>query len=560
MICQRCKKKSRNVLFCEFCGERRYKAKLRIVDRLGEDHALYLFPRDYLIGRDTSADILLNDSSVSRRHAKLHYDNGRFILKDLNSKNGVLVGLQKCQEHVLKNYDYFQIGPYVLHFYYPDANFPEERIHTHTGEFIQQTLLKISRDIQNKNMLDDVLNTIMDAVMSVTNAREGILILPETTDDLGLKITRNLKTMGTMEQIHPGAQAILTQVQKEGRNLLIDDKGNKIYFDELEKLPGQFIRLIGLPLISRKVMVGRRTVSKVMGAMLLRLNEDSGPFPEKAGMLLESLRNQAIVAIENSYLYGEALAKRKIDNELEIARSIQSRLLPREITPLPMTDLAAISQPCHYVGGDYYDVIPIQQPRVALTIADISGKGIGAALMMSSLQGSLRAQINYECKPEQIVNHLNQLIRESSLESLYATFFFAVYNYENGTLSYVNAGHNPPMLFRRNGDVDLLKSSATALGILENNRGKEEDIQLAPGDILVCYTDGLTEAMDTKMQQFGIEPIKNIICEKMRQQPELSANALLHDIMTAVKQHTGSNPLHDDLTILILKRKLPAGS
>ncbi|RMD96221.1 MAG: FHA domain-containing protein, partial [Calditrichaeota bacterium] len=555
MVCERCGKRSHNVLYCEYCGERRYKAKLRIVDRLGHDQALYLFPQKYVIGRESTCDILLEDDSVSRKHANLFYQNGSFYIEDLHSKNGVFVNGEKCEKCTLENYDYIQIGRITLHFYFPDGDFPEEKIHLRTSEFIQETLLKISREIQNKNMLDDVLNTIVDGVMSVTNASEGLLYLPDTTDGWDIKISRNLQVLGKPGVVHEKILHLIREINERGQHVVIDEKGKRVRINHIEKIAEKPIRFLAIALKSRKLLSRKRSGNEVLGVLILRMGASAQILDSHNAMILESLANQAVVAIENSYLYNEALAKRKIDNELELAQAIQSRLLPREIIQVPHTDLAAFSRACNYVGGDYYDILPIQDQALALAIADISGKGIGAALVMSSLQGSLRAQINYESRPEHIVAHINQLVRESSLESLFATFFFCIYDIQSGQLRYVNAGHNPPVVFRSTGSEEQLKSSATVLGILEENSGQEKSITLEEGDVVIFYTDGLTEAMDKNMQQLGLKAVSDTVRAFLQAHPEAPAKQILKAILDKVERHVAGQPQHDDLTLLVLKRQ-----
>ncbi|MDQ7064461.1 MAG: SpoIIE family protein phosphatase [candidate division KSB1 bacterium] len=555
MTCERCGKQSPNVLYCDSCGERRFKAKLRIVDQHGTDQGLYLFPQDYIIGRDPKSDILITDAAVSRRHARIGYEKGRFFIEDLGSKNGLLVNGQKQTRVWLDNFDFIQIGPATLHFYFPDSDFPEEKVHAQTGIFLQETLLKISREMQNKNLLDDILNIIADAVTSITGARELAIFLPDRKKGWVQKVTRKLRNPEPGETNFDKTQKILEYVSQKRSHFLIDASGKRFAFTALSKIIGQDYQGLALVLRSSKLKPAVNQAEQPLGVLLIRMPARNYPMDTRTALLLESLLNQATVVLENKLLYREAIEKRRIDHELELARSIQNGLLPREVVEVAHTDLAAYSMPCHYVGGDYYDLLPLPDSRLAIAVADISGKGIGAALLMSSLQGSLRAQIQYEQQPVAMVQHLNRFICSTNPGSLFATLFYALYHYNDGRLDYANAGHNPPVLLRPDGSQQLLKSSTTALGILEEAQPEERSVQLHPGDVLLLYTDGLTEAMDREMRPLGIQPMVEAARSAMQQYPDIAATEIQKAVLQRVRQHVGEQPAHDDLTLIVLKRR-----
>ena len=205
-------------------------------------------------------------------------------------------------------------------------------------------------------------------------------------------------------------------------------------------------------------------------------------------------------------------------------------------------------------GGGYYDVLKVRDEGIGIVISDVIGKGIGAALLMSSLQGSLRAQISYESRPENIVNNINTLFRESATEKIFATFFFCLYDHNSGDLTYQNAGHNHPIVLRKSGGEDLLKSSSPPLGVVEKCPGTERTIRLAPGEIVVFYTDGLVEAMNEKMKPLGFEPVRQYVRDFITSHKDASAQDILDAILKRVEKHVEKQPQHDDLTILILKR------
>ncbi len=554
MKCVRCNTtSSAGALYCEHCGERFFKAKIRLVDRMGNDTTHYVFTHDYVIGRDEECDIVLSDPAVSRRHAAITYEDGVFHIENLKSKNGTLVNSKEISKVALNNYDCIQIGAARLYFYFSEGDFPEDRIHTHTGEFIQETLMKISREIQSKNMLDEVLTAILDGVVALTNARDAMLWMPDESGEWQPRMTRNIRLFGDSGDLQTRVRTLVEQMASNGKHYVYHKSGRQEFIQNMNVVSGLPCRMLALSMRSRKIVDTQERSQKVLGVIVLRIANQVMVFDSRKISLLESLTTQAVVAIENALLYSEALAKRKIDNELELAQQIQNRLLPREIVSVPRTDIAAFSRAHSYVGGDYYDLLHVRDEALAIAIADISGKGIGAALVMSCLQGSLRAQIGYEDKPEHIVCNINQLIRESTAENLFATFFFAVYEYETGALHYVNAGHNPPLVIRTDGTHEFLKSSAAPLGILEENRGTEATITLKDGDVVLFYTDGLTEAMDEDMNQLGMNAVKDCVMVYVSENPQAQAREILDFILRQVEKHTAGQPQHDDLTLLVMK-------
>ncbi len=520
---------------------------------MGNDTTLYVFTHDYYVGRDPASEVYLDDAAVSRKHARIYYQDDIYFIENLKSKNGVMVNGKQINHCRLKNYDIIQIGAATLHFYYSEGEFPEDQVLSRTGEFLQETLLKISREIQSKNMLDEVLNTILDGVVAMTNASDAMLWLPDDSGEWQLQLSRNLRLFGEDSSLRNEAQNLALKMASHGKHYVFHKNEKQEFIEDLDDIVGRSYRMLAVSLRSRKLMDDETGPRKVLGVIVMRVLKRGRRLDKRKVNLLQSLLSQAVVAIENTFLYSEALEKKKINSELLLAEKIQNRLLPRELVKIPKTDLAAFSRAQGYVGGDYYDVLKVDEDTLALAIADIAGKGVGAALVMSSLQGSLRAQISYEKNPEQIVANINQLIGECTAEGLFATFFFCLYEHENRMLKYVNAGHNPPLVLKKDGGFEFLKSSATALGILEENRGKERTIILNAGDVVIFYTDGVTEAMDQGMQQLGLEKIRIAAQEFIKKKTRATAQEVLNCVLQRIEEHTEGQQQHDDLTVLILK-------
>jgi sigma-B regulation protein RsbU (phosphoserine phosphatase) len=236
--------------------------------------------------------------------------------------------------------------------------------------------------------------------------------------------------------------------------------------------------------------------------------------------------------------------------ELEIARDIQQRLLPESAPEIEGIDIAAANIPAREVGGDYFDFIPIAKGIWGLAIADVSGKGMPAAMFMGLSRTIIRASATGNYSADAAIRQANDLICRDSTSGMFVTLFYAVLDSAERSLRYVNAGHNPPVLYRPDEDkVQFLKAKGIALGVRENISLEESRIDLSPGDLVVLYTDGVTDAVNDRNEEFGLERLLGII----RSGRDLSAEHLLERILREVSNFTGGQPSFDDLTLMVLK-------
>jgi phosphoserine phosphatase RsbU/P len=242
-------------------------------------------------------------------------------------------------------------------------------------------------------------------------------------------------------------------------------------------------------------------------------------------------------------------AERRLTQELEIAKQVQAKLFPQKLPQLKTLQYAGCCIQARDVGGDYYDFLSLGRERLALVIADTSGKGIGAALLMANLQANLRSQSAIALgQPQRFLRSVNQLFYENTTESAYATLFFAEYNDKTRLLRYANCGHHAPVLLRNNG-VERLDSTCTVLGLFKEWRCSIAERQLLPGDILALYTDGVTEAFNPEGEEFG----EQRLIEALQRNRERPSQALLAAIVDEVQQFSSREVQHDDITLVVAK-------
>ncbi|MDQ2839442.1 MAG: PP2C family protein-serine/threonine phosphatase, partial [Acidobacteriota bacterium] len=254
-------------------------------------------------------------------------------------------------------------------------------------------------------------------------------------------------------------------------------------------------------------------------------------------------------------LASEAAQRERMNREIEIAREVQERLFPQTVPQLPSTSLAGFCRPALGVGGDYYDFIELEDGRLGLAVGDVSGKGISAALLMASLRASLRGMTleGGSHNLARLMGNVNQLVFEASASNRYATFFFSVFDSKSRELSYVNAGHNPPVILRHSHDgapaLMYLDAGGPVVGLLRDLPYQEQSIALAAGDILIAYTDGISEAMTIEDEEWGEE--RMIAAAQAARNS--SAQEIVAEIFRAVDEFTEGAPQHDDMTLLVFK-------
>jgi len=274
-------------------------------------------------------------------------------------------------------------------------------------------------------------------------------------------------------------------------------------------------------------------------------------FSEDDLEFLKTLGNQAMTSIENARLFQETLEKQVMEEELNLARTLQKGLLPDKLPDLTGYELAAINISSRQVGGDLYDVIPVSDDVWGIAIADVSGKGAGAALLMANLQASLRALAGSSLELSAMVGRINNLIFQNTPLDKFITFFYGELNIKTGQFKYCNAGHNPPYLVKSNGNIEELMAGGLILGMMQDVSFETGQVTISSGDRIVMFTDGITEAMDEDDEEFGEEKV----CELIVKDPDFTAQELLDTIVRAVKDFSGSASQSDDITMVVLKVK-----
>src|SRR5262245_8425745 len=266
--------------------------------------------------------------------------------------------------------------------------------------------------------------------------------------------------------------------------------------------------------------------------------------------LLSLFANQAAAAIETARLHREAIEKERIARELELAATIQKQILPRDLPVVAGLEIAAKNVPTRQVGGDYFDFFPLSGGRLAFLVSDVSGKGVPAALLVSTVHAAVHLQIDEAKTVADLIGRVDRHLQRYAATRKFLTCFFGLLEPDTGTLRYVSAGHNPALLRRAGGGVEQLKATGVPLGMFPNSSWKEETITLCRGDMLCVYSDGVTEAQNAAEEEFGLDRLEGVLAG----QGALPPAALCRRIFDEVGAFAADVPQYDDQTLLIARR------
>jgi sigma-B regulation protein RsbU (phosphoserine phosphatase) len=308
--------------------------------------------------------------------------------------------------------------------------------------------------------------------------------------------------------------------------------------------------VVGLHQLGISVLIPMHLQAQTKGMIMLGQRLRGGDYTTADLQFLYSLGNLAIISIENARLFREAIEKQRLEDELKIARDIQQGLLPDVIPTIPGFDVAGINIPSYQVGGDYFDVLQHSGDDFVLAIGDVSGKGTPAALLMAGVQAVLRTIAPLHLPMPVATGRMNELICMNTHGGKFITFFWGVLETQERRLRYVNAGHNPPLLIRANGTVEQLESGGLILGIMKTVAPYQEGVvRMEKGDVLLMYTDGVSEAMNPQSVDFTEEALEREAISARH----LPAKEIIAHIRKALEIHTKGSPQSDDITMLVLK-------
>ncbi len=411
-----------------------------------------------------------------------------------------------------------------------------------------ELLLEMSQRISRTFELSEILQHLLDIVRQVVPYdAAGVFVLNESLNMPGQQAGRRIAAMATVGfDPHPSREdpmlrsgkGIIGHVIRSGRAVVAADVRSNPHY-----VAGR------APTLS-EVAVPISFGGTVIGALNLerdRLNA----YTEADAHELGFFATAAAISIEKAVLHHQVLMKQRLDHHMALARDVQASLLPKSAPRVPGYDLHGVNVPTMEIGGDYFDYLPLDDGRLGLVVADVSGKGVAAALIMATFRAALRMELQREHGIARVVEDLNQLLLDSIDPSRYVTAIYGILEPASGDFTYVNCGHNPPMLLLAGGGRTLLDRGRPALGMPVTSRYEAGQVQMAPGDILAIYTDGVVEPFAPDGDEFGEARLEALL-RRAAGQP---ASDMVQAVLQETLEYTGQSSHEDDFTLMVVKRE-----
>jgi sigma-B regulation protein RsbU (phosphoserine phosphatase) len=407
-------------------------------------------------------------------------------------------------------------------------------------------LCRVSQTFNSSLDLDEVLNRVMDEVIAAVQAERGFLMLREPDGRLVFRVARGMDHETIGDPQFQVSRSVVERVAHEGQPVLTSDAQADDRFRMRASIMSLGLRsILCVPLVLKDT---------VLGVVYVDNRLQRGLFVENDLELLTAIASSAAVAIENARLYQVAVEKGRMERELQMAHEVQTSLLPRQTPKVPGWEFAALWRPAREVAGDYYDFIPSLRGQLGLVIGDVSDKGMHSALFMAVTRSIVRASVSHAPAPVEGIANANRLICGDSVDGMFVTLFYALLGPEVGEITYVNAGHNPALLYRQSSaeqePLTELMPTGMALGILEDFTFEQRTVRLEPGDCMVLYTDGVTDAVRADGQRFDMERLRHVVLGNIL----ASATEMVTAVEDAVGEFADSAPQFDDMAIVVAKR------
>jgi sigma-B regulation protein RsbU (phosphoserine phosphatase) len=408
-------------------------------------------------------------------------------------------------------------------------------------------LYRLSQTFTSTLDLDEVLNRVMDEVIAATRAERGFVMLRETGDRLVFRVARGMDRETIDDPQFQVSRSVVDRVAREGEAMLTADAQT----DDRLSMRRSILHL-GLRAI---LCVPLKIKDRILGVVYVDNRLQSGIFGRADLELLTAIASSAAIAIENARLYQVAVEKGRLERELQMARDVQASLLPGATPRLPDWEFAACWHPARQVAGDFYDFIPCDDGRLGLVIGDVSDKGMPAALFMALTRSIVRASVGHAPSPAEGIAHANRLLCADASGGMFVTLFYADLHPGRGEVTYVNAGHNPPLLCRQEeidegGALAEWMPTGMALGVSVDFPFEQRTVRLDPGDFFLQYTDGVVDATDGRLACFGLARLRRVVLAH-RHAP---ATGIVAALERAVGEFAGSSAQFDDMAMVIARR------
>ena len=526
-------------------------ARLELIDALGRHRIVGINRDPFTIGQSHSNSLPLTSAEISREHAHIVHNGEDFLLRDHDSRAGTFVNDQPITEVALAHGDRIRIGRQTeLTFLIGDASQTDDKTTASVGDLRQlAALLDGLRALGSAKVLDHVLALVLDSAIAITDADRGFLMLLSPEGDLEFKLGRGRDRSTLPGNRFETSRKIPEQVFETGQPSLVADLLDTALGDAHQGTVALGIRNVAcVPLKLLQYVEAADDVAEDRRIGVLYLDSRvKGSLRSKSTQLaLETLAAEAAVAIENARLYRESQEKARLDQELRTAHEFQQALLPKAAPVKSYFEAAAEMVPCRSIGGDFYEYLELEDGAFGFTLGDVAGKGAPAGLLGARVQEIFAAQAAPH--PSTTVTRINDVLMRRALESRFVTLLYGVLA-PDGQLTYCNAGHNPPLLLGGDG-VRRLDKGGTLLGLFDDATFEEECVRLRPGDTLIVFSDGISEALNGAGEEFGDVRILDCVSAIP---PWTDPRTVIDTLFSRVREFTVGEPQSDDMTTLVVR-------
>ena len=526
------------------------------------------------IGRSARSDVCIPDAFASRLHAEVRQEGDGFWLQDLGSANGTRFNGAPVSKSVpLTSGDEIQIGETTIVFdddrqninrnatliadntealnpamtisFTSKTNPTSEILKSHysSRSDLLGLISKVGIALLSSSGLEETLNQVASLVFEAVPAERCIIMLRDETADGGMKISvaRVRNRDERLDEVRI-SRTVMDEVLKNGKSVLTSDAQHDPRF------AGQTMSLLGI----RSVLAVPLSVdeTEVFGLVYADSPTFETTFSEDHLKILTTLASVAAIRVENARLLEERLKRERMERELELATEIQQSFQPSSSPVLEGYELQGISFSCYEIGGDYYDFIKLADGKMLIALGDVSGKGTAAALLMSSLHAAIHGQVAAQRSLADTVSSVNQYLAENTPTNRFVTLFAAELDPLTGTFKYINAGHNPPLVARLNGEVETLTAGGLPLGLMSMAEYDAGEMKLEKGESLIIYSDGVSEANNLREEEFGMERLIEVVKKNIN----ASAAGIRDKVESALSAFTQTAPANDDITLVIVKK------
>ena len=548
--------------------------RIRVVTKDGVTQEIPVKGRT-IIGRDEGCDVTLDEQWVSRRHAEIVHQGGNWVVRDLGSSNGTVLNGQRVADGVLKNGDRVRIGEVTLLFLSgkdpgqpdmmpglpalgEDMNTIQAAVRAESqdaGRALEawpdrermiraaEAIEKISRTIHGARNPDELFTAVTQAIMGEYPECDmcSVLLWDAAEQELHPRTTR---TKGQPDADSPNLSrtAVNRALQEREAFLCVNAESDALFE------AAQSIRQFGIvSFVCAPILHG----GDPKGVLYLDSRRSESAFSEADLRTLSVVANELALALQNMELLEHYVEKQKMEVALSMAQDIQGSVLPREAPQIAGFEIAGRCVPCDETGGDYYDFIKLPSDELGIAIGDVTGHGIGSALLMMSARSLLRASVGANDDMQQLLIKVNNLLTADVRDGMFMSLFYAVLSPTTSSLRYLSAGHDPGIMVRASsGEVELLPSRTCPMGIFEDFPMNEpEEFKMSSGDVLFLATDGIPETEDTSQELFGRERLEELIVKSIDKSPVEIIDAVLAE----ADGHRGDGEQTDDLTIVVIK-------